>query len=267
MPAIVDPVRKRQEAFYDHAETNRFEWLTEHPLIRRAERALLSHLHGIGGAPSILEVGCGEGANFATLQSTGMRFSYTGFDCFPVKVAFCRQRHRGGRFVIADARQSFPFRDASYDRVLIRDLLHHLAASDRAHVLHESMRVLAPGGRLWIIEGNATNLLGRGFALLFPHERCMLETRAPRLQRFVMETLSGHEFTEAMEEPSNLFRLLCHYRFGFPALGRTSFIGWIARVWDRLARACRPSRRWAYSIIGVRKSCESAADVARNASP
>jgi ubiquinone/menaquinone biosynthesis C-methylase UbiE len=260
MTPTVDPVRLRQEEFYDDAETNRFEWLTGHPIIRCAERTLLSHLHGLEGVPSILEVGCGEGANFATLQSTGTRFRYTGFDCFPVKVAFCRQRHRGGRFLMADARQPFPFQDASFDRVLIRDLLHHLAAPDRAHVLHESMRVLIPDGRLWIIEGNATNLLGRGFAMLFPHERCMLETRAPRLQRFVAETLSEHQITETMEEPSNLFRLICHYQFGFPAFGRTRLMRRVTGAWDSVSRALRPSQRWAYSIIEVRKSNERMLD-------
>src|SRR5688500_10476366 len=225
MAETADSVRLRQEAFYDGAEANRFEWLTGHPIIRRAEQALLSHLHGMDGMPSILEVGCGEGANFATLQSTGLRFRYTGFDCFPVKVAFCRQRHREGRFLVADARKPFPFLDDSYDCVLVRDLLHHLAEADMAHVLRESMRVLPPGGRLWIVEGNATNMLGCGFAMLFPHERCMLETRAPRLQRFVADTLPGHSITEGMEEASNFFRLLYHYQFGFPALGRPPLAG------------------------------------------
>jgi ubiquinone/menaquinone biosynthesis C-methylase UbiE len=252
--STADPVRLRQEDFYDAAETNRFEWLTRHPIIHRAEQKLLTHLGGLEGVPSILEVGCGEGANFATLQSLGNRFHYTGFDCFSAKVAFCREQHRGGQFLIADARQPFPFQDGSYDRVLIRDLLHHLALPDRVHVLRESMRVLSPGGRLWIVEGNATNLLGRGFAMIFPHERCMLETRTPRLQRFVAETLAGHQISEVMEEPSNMFRLLYHYQFGVPALGRTSFIGWVTRLWEGVSRALRPSQRWAYSIIQVRKS-------------
>lgn len=252
--SYVDPVRLRQENFYDEAEASRFEWLTGHPVIQCAERTLLGRLEGLDGVPSILEVGCGEGANLATLQSTGRRFRYTGFDCFPAKVAFCRSKHKGAKFLLADARRSFPFQNASYDRVLIRDVLHHLAVPDRAHVLHESMRVLRPGGRLWIVEGNARNLLGLAFALLFPHERCMLETRVPRLQRFVAETLSGHAIDETMGEPSNLFRLLCHYQFGLPAVGRTHLMTRLLQLWDRMSRALRPRRRWAYSIIEVRKN-------------
>jgi ubiquinone/menaquinone biosynthesis C-methylase UbiE len=258
MAATADRVRLRQEAFYDHAEADRFEWLTGHPIIRRAEQALLSHLHGLEGMPSILEVGCGEGANFVTLQSTGRRFRYTGFDCFPVKVAFCRARHAEGQFLVADARRPFPFRAGSYDGVLVRDLLHHLAVPDRTHVLRESMRVLKPGGRFWIVEGNAMNMLGRGFAMLFPHERCMLETRAPKLQGFIAETFPGHQIREEMAEASNFFRLLYHYQFGFPALGRPPFAGAITRAWDSLSRILRPSRRWAYSVIEVRKAAGTA---------
>src|SRR5215204_663868 len=128
-----DDVRGRQEAFYGRAEVERFEWLTRHPAIVEAERRLLASVDGLGKANNILEVGCGEGANLATLRALGITAAYTGFDCFPAKVDFCRTRHADARFVMADARRPFPFRDNSYDGVLIRDLLHHVAEQDRVH--------------------------------------------------------------------------------------------------------------------------------------
>ena len=248
-----DEVRRRQEAFYDHAEATRFEWLTGHPGIQRAEQTLLGQLQGLGSGTALLEIGCGEGANLSTLRAIGVDVQYTGFDCFPAKVSFCRSRHRDGRFLVADARQPFPFRDASYDRVLIRDILHHLAEPDRAHVLRESMRVLRPGGRLWIVEGNASNVIGRVFALAFEHERCMLETRTPRLQLFVRTTLADQRIRESMSEASNVFRLLYHYRFGLPALARVGPVAAALRAWESIARRVRPASRWAYSIIEVEK--------------
>jgi len=253
VPAV-DPVRRRQEAFYDHAEASRFEWLTRHSGICQAEKRLLGGLHGLVNATSVLEVGCGEGANLTTLRALGATVNYTGFDCFPAKVGFCRDRHRDGRFLVADARRPFPFRDGAYDRVLIRDILHHLAEPDRAHVLRESMRVLRPGGRLWIVEGNARNLIGRVFAMVFEHERCMLDTRTPRLQHFVRATLGGQQIDESMSEPSNVFRLLYHYQFGFPALAALKPFAAMLRGWEALASWWRPSRRWAYSIIEVHKT-------------
>ena len=259
----VDLVRSRQEAFYDRAEESRFEWLTGHPGIRRAEQQLLGQFHGLDGGTTVLEVGCGEGANLTTLRALGAAFRYTGFDCFRAKVDFCRERHRDGRFLVADARLPFPFRDGAYDRVLIRDILHHLAEPDRAHVLRESMRVLRPGGRLLIVEGNASNLIGRVFAMLFEHERCMLETRTPRLQRFVRATLGGQQIVASMSEPSNFFRLLYHYKFGFPALAAFGPVDAVVRGWEAMSRWWRPSRRWAYSIIEVHKTSSAAPKGAR----
>jgi ubiquinone/menaquinone biosynthesis C-methylase UbiE len=253
-----DQVRLRQEAFYDQAEMRRFEWLTTHPGIQGAEQRLLGQLHGLENGMSVLEVGCGEGANLATLRALGARVRYTGFDCFPAKIGFCRQRHPDARFLVADARRQLPFRDGAFDRVLIRDILHHLAEADRAQVLRESLRVLRPGGRLWIVEGNARNLIGRAFAMIFEHERCMLETRVPRLQQLVRATLGGEAIAESMGEPTNFFRLLYHYQFGFPRLARFGPIAAVLSAWQALARWSRPSARWAYSIIEVQKTSTTA---------
>jgi SAM-dependent methyltransferase len=248
-----EDVRHRQEAFYDRAEIERFKWLTGHPAIVGAERRLLGSLDGLSSATRILEVGCGEGANLVTMRALGVSASYTGFDCFPSKVDFCRAHHASARFLVADARVPFPFRDDSYDRVLIRDVLHHMIEPDRIHVLREALRVLAPGGTLSLIEGNARNLLGFGFSMLLPHERCMLDIRAPRLQRFVASTLPGLVSRQLMDEPSNLFRLLFHYRFGLPALARLPGVMPLLSGWNRVVRACWPEHTWAYSIVEIRK--------------
>jgi SAM-dependent methyltransferase len=251
--APVDAIRRRQENFYRRAEIERFEWLTALPIIQKLERALLSHVTELGEAVSMLEVGCGEGANLATLRALGAGARYTGFDCFPAKIAFCRSRHPHDAFVVADARAMFPFRDGAYDRVLIRDVLHHLSAGDRVHALRECARVLAPGGVVCIVEGNAANLIGAGFALLFPHERCMLETRISRLKDLVAGTLPGYDIRVTMEEPSNLTRLAAHYRYGLPGLGRVPFAAAVLAAEASVARSIRPRRAWAYSVIRARK--------------
>jgi ubiquinone/menaquinone biosynthesis C-methylase UbiE len=254
MPAApADAIRRRQEDFYREAEIERFEWLTGLPIIQKMERVLMSHVSEPGEPVSMLEVGCGEGANLATLRALGADARYTGFDCFPAKIAFCRSRHPRDTFVLADARATFPFRDVAYDRVLIRDVLHHLAAADRVHALRECGRVLSPDGVVCIVEGNAANLIGTGFALLFPHERCMLETRVSRLTGLVTETLPGYEIRVTMEEPSNLTRLAAHYRYGLPRLGRVPLAAAVLAAEASIARSIRPKRAWAYSVIRARK--------------
>lgn len=251
--APADAIRRRQEDFYRGAETERFEWLTGVPIIQKMERALLSHVTDLGEPASMLEVGCGEGANLATLRALSAGGRYTGFDCFPAKIAFCRSRHPRDSFVVADARAMFPFRDGAYDRVLVRDVLHHLSAAERVHALRECGRVLAPGGVMCIVEGNAANLIGTAFALLFPHERCMLETRISRLTDLVAGTLPGYEIRVTMEEPSNLTRLVAHYRYGVPRLGRVRFAAAVLAAEASVARSIRPRRAWAYSVIHARK--------------
>jgi SAM-dependent methyltransferase len=244
-----DPIRRRQEDFYRAAEADRFEWLTGNPVVSAAERALLGRVTALEHARSILEVGCGEGATIATLRSMGSTASYTGFDCFAEKIAFCRERHPADRFVLADARTAFPFASGSFDVVLVRDVLHHLSSRDRSHVLREACRILIDGGMLTIVEGNASNPINAGYALVFAHERCMLETRRPRLESIVAHALPGIPMHIAMEEPSNLFRFVLHYRFGLPGLARISMVRAGLRTWSALVRRLSPRRAWAYSIV------------------
>jgi len=52
----------------------------------------------------------------------------------------------------ADARH-LPFRDDSFRNVIGRRFLHHVPAADRGRIIEEAARVLAPGGRLVLLEG------------------------------------------------------------------------------------------------------------------
>lgn len=52
----------------------------------------------------------------------------------------------------ADARQ-LPFADDSFDTVIGRRFLHHVPEADRPRILAEARRVLAPEGRLIVVEG------------------------------------------------------------------------------------------------------------------
>ena len=61
------------------------------------------------------------------------------------------------------------------------------------------------------------------------------------------------EIEYQMEEPSTFFRLLLHYRYGFPGLGRVNAVaglleklrGWCARRSNK--------KRWAYSVVRMVK--------------
>src|SRR3989338_2209587 len=216
---------KRQRAFYRTAEVQRYYWLIGNPVVARAEARLLGSVPQLGRGTRMLEVGCGEGDNLTTLRRLGVQLDYVGFDYFAEKVRFCRDVHAGEKaFLMGDARRSFPFRDGVFDLILVRDILHHVEAQSRATLVQESFRVLRPGGCLLVIEANTRNPIHLVHSLLMPHERLMLQTGALKLCGWVKEVAApfADEIEYQMEEPSTFFRLLLHYRYGFPGLGRVN---------------------------------------------
>ncbi len=92
-------------------------------------------------APSarLLDVGCGTGwiaDHFA---------DYTGVDGSPDAVAAAAARNRN--VSLHDVGRPLPFDDASFDGVVLKDLLEHVA--DPVAVVRETLRVLRPGGRVF----------------------------------------------------------------------------------------------------------------------
>ena len=87
----------------------------------------------------LLDVGCGTGW-------LAEHFSdYTGVDGSPDAVAAASQR--GRNVLLGDADQPLPFEDASFDGVVLKDLLEHVA--DPVAVVAEVRRVLRPGGTVF----------------------------------------------------------------------------------------------------------------------
>jgi SAM-dependent methyltransferase len=85
----------------------------------------------------ILDVGCGS-AWLAEHYD-----DYTGLDASPEAVAAAAAR--GRRVLRHSAAEPLPFDDASFDGVIVKDLLEHV--DDPVHVVREALRVLRPSGR------------------------------------------------------------------------------------------------------------------------
>jgi ArsR family transcriptional regulator len=127
------------------------------------EAALLELL---GGAPlgRVLDVGTGTGRVLEFLAprldcGLGIDASRTMLALARVRLAKPEYSHVGVR--LADM-YALPLHDASYDVVLLQMVLHY--AEEPAQVIAEAARVLAPGGRLLIVD-------------LAPHERVDLRER------------------------------------------------------------------------------------------
>jgi SAM-dependent methyltransferase len=109
-----------------------FDWHEEPGYFRDVTR------HFDSGA-RLLDVGCGTG--WLARHFT----DYTGIDGSPAAV---EEAARHGRDVrLGDVGEPLPFPDASFDGVVLKDLLEHV--SDPVAVVAEARRVLKPSGRVF----------------------------------------------------------------------------------------------------------------------
>jgi SAM-dependent methyltransferase len=99
---------------------------------------------GAEPADAILEVGCGTGHWLSALR--GRARLIAGAD--PSAEMLGRAKGTGARLVRARA-EALPWRDASFDRILCINALHHF--SDRDAFFAESRRALRPGGAVFSV--------------------------------------------------------------------------------------------------------------------
>lgn len=248
-----------QKAHFSATEDERFLWQTTHPLVRGRELAVLEPV--LEGKPAtVLEVGCGEGANIETLKEHGRGVRFTGVDYSHERVAFCRRQHPEAQFHCADA-TSLPFADNTFDSVFCRDLLHHMV--DKEQAVREMLRVCRPGGAVSLIEANGRNpimwLYGRFVRVEADIMNCSME-----LFRGLVPSAHCAKVEARGSLPFPLERVVCHYKFGFPGLADVGPVRRLLTGLDELARRHVPQNRWGYAVIRAVKGEPSAAALGAN---
>lgn len=112
-------------------------------------------------AAAVLDVGCGTG----WLARHFPR--YTGIDGSPDAVG--RAVSAGRDVIQGDVSGQLPFADASFDGVIIKDLLEHVA--DPAGTVREALRVLRPGGLVFASSPDAQRWVWNDYTHLRPFTR------------------------------------------------------------------------------------------------
>jgi SAM-dependent methyltransferase len=109
----------------------------------------------------LLDVGCGSAWLAEHFPD------YTGIDASPDAAARAAERGRNVQTVDVDA--GFPFDDASFDGVVMKDLLEHV--SDPVAVVREARRVLKPGGLVFASSPDAQRWVWDDYTHVRPFTR------------------------------------------------------------------------------------------------
>jgi len=117
------------------------------------DRTVIAELGPGIGSLAILDVGCATGRLLSNLASAGATRLF-GVDLAPNIVEVAREKlakqGADAEFRVADAEDSIPWPEESFDVVTLTGVLHHFYRPDDA--LGEIQRVLRPGGRLLVLD-------------------------------------------------------------------------------------------------------------------
>jgi SAM-dependent methyltransferase len=175
------------------------------------QEALLAHRIGRRG----LDVGCGQGWYVARMRELG--FDVSGIDTSAGQIQMAGRNVGAPGLVQVGSALEIPAPDATYDFVYTINVLHHLPSQEhQREAFIELIRVLRPGGLLFVHEINTRNILFRFYmGYVFPSLNCIDEgverwLLPNRLDRYTsVPVIDIHHFTFLPEFlPASFVRLL-----------------------------------------------------------
>jgi ubiquinone/menaquinone biosynthesis C-methylase UbiE len=157
---------------------------------RTAWAALIAE--NAGGAPPLRALDVGTGPGFFAIILAHVGHEVTAVDCVEAMLDEARRNAQGlgVEFVLADS-QKLPFPDNSFDLITSRNVAWTIIDAEAAY--REWLRVLAPGGRAIVFDGNWNRRLSdAGFQAAYEKDLAEYRSRWPDKEI--------HEFTPEMLE-------------------------------------------------------------------
>lgn len=144
-------------------------------LLDRKTGLMRDELQRLGVGRRGLDVGCGQGAYVARMREIG--FDVAGIDSSAGQVTLAARHVAAAGIISIGSVLHIPAADASYDFAYIINVLHHLLSVDeQRRAFSELLRVLSPGGVLFVHEINTRNVLFRFYmGYVFPSLNCIDE--------------------------------------------------------------------------------------------
>jgi SAM-dependent methyltransferase len=186
----------------------------------------------------LLDLGCGEGA---TLYHLGEPEGATGVDLFEEKIAFAQKRLPKCKFIAASA-LDLPFENGSFDHIIVRDVIHHIPEPER--LMAEIARVIAPGGRVDVLEPCRYNPLIAAHALAIPVERGELRSTEGYLSGLLYSHFDVRDTTRHQGFP--IHRIVFHPDLGKPEWANNPLVSGVVGGVEKLAEKLLPELMWAY---------------------
>lgn len=190
----LDAVRGRRDPLLPPRRNRRFIGNGDFAKVGGEIVTFMQEEMGLGRSNSVLDVGCGAGRIAVPLTSVLDDGCYLGFDIVQHAIDWSREtitaRYPNFRFEHVDVRQeiynpdgslaaddfAFPAADATFDIIAMVGLISHLRPAELDNYLHETARVLRPGGTCLVTaylvtDRVAANMTRGDTAFRFTHDR------------------------------------------------------------------------------------------------
>ncbi len=133
------------------------DWLIRDLASRRRQDSRL------GPAPRLLDYGCGTGILLAVLRRLGFGGTLEGCDVSSGMLEEAAQTWKHGDLPNLQLMEGHraPYADGIFDVIVVSGVLHHVEPAQREPVYQDLVRLLTPGGRVYVFEHNPLNPVTR----------------------------------------------------------------------------------------------------------